>query len=174
MVSAYNVICRLKVRHLPDLCDVNWTATHGHFVQMGGFMLMDENGNRSMLTAEKFLELLEQKKIDLPPITKEEIQDRSKGDDLSTIIAIIQTFWFIIQCILREFQGLLVTEIEWLTWSLAAFILCFAFAWWKKPLDVRCSILVTLQTEACTLVQQTDLDAGRSKSMFWTCPLTAS
>ena len=97
MVSAYNIVCHLKVRHLPGLYNVNWTTTHGHFVQMGGFMLVDEHASRSVLTAEKFLELLEEKRINLPPITREEILDHSKGDGLSRVIAIVQTIWFIIQ-----------------------------------------------------------------------------
>jgi hypothetical protein len=152
--------------HLPGLCNVNWTTTHGHFVQMGGFMLVDENASRSVLTAEKFLELLEEKKIDLPPITKEEILDRSKSDGLSKGIAIVQTVWFIIQLDLRQHQGLIVTEIEWLTLALAILTFSFYFNWWTKPLDVRFPTPVTLHTEACTLVQQTEIDAGRFESML--------
>lgn len=48
---------------------------HAHFVQMGGFMLMDGNVNKGVLTAQTFQELLGQKKINLPTITEEEIQD---------------------------------------------------------------------------------------------------
>ncbi|EDR07596.1 uncharacterized protein LACBIDRAFT_298683 [Laccaria bicolor S238N-H82] len=144
------------------LCNVNWTKTHGHFVQMGGFMLMGENGIRTVLTAENFLELLGEKKIDLPPVTKEEIMDRSKGDDLSRVITIIQVLWFNFQFYLRARQGLIYTEIEWITMGLNMFILCLSLFWWKKPLDVGCSIPVALKTKASTLVQLADLGAESS------------
>lgn len=140
---------------------------------MGGFMLMDDNTSKGLLTAEKFLELLEEKKIALPPITEEEILDRSKGDGLSRVITIVQTFWFAIQMSLRMAQDLKLTEIEWFTFALTVNNYFFHLYWWWKPLDVRCPIPITLQMKACTVVQQAELDAGRSKSMLRTCLLTA-
>lgn len=110
-------------------------------------MLTNENASRSMLTAEKFLELLEEKKINLPPITKEEILDRSKGDDLSRVIAIVQTIWIIIQFYFRLAQSLMNTELELLTVTVALFSWSFVVFWWKKPLDVRCPIPVSLLVE---------------------------
>lgn len=125
-------------------------------------MLMDGNVSRGVLTAETFLELLEEKRIDLPTITEEEILDRSKGDGLSKVIAIVQAIWFGIQFILRGHQGLLTTEIEWITFALAAVNLNFFLGWWNKPLDIRCTIPVSLKSKHCILVQQEELDAGRS------------
>ena len=156
------VACHLKMKHLSGLCNIKWTLTHGHVVQMGGFMLMDGNVSRGVLTAKTFLELLEEKRIDLPTITEEEILDRSKGDGLSKVIAIVQAIWFGIQFILRGHQGLLTTEIEWITFALAAVNLNFFLGWWNKPLDIRCTIPVSLKSKHCILVQQEELDAGRS------------
>ena len=128
---------------------------------MGGFMLMDGNARRGVLTAEKFLELLEEKKIDLPTITKEEILERSKSDELSKVIAIVQTYWFIIQFTLRTRQGLGTTAIEWLTVALALLNIGFQFVWWHKPLHVESPIPVRLQQMACMFVQQAESTTGR-------------
>ena len=67
---------------------------------------MDGDVNKGVLSAEKFHKLLRAKKIDLPAITKEEIEDRSKGDGLSATLTVVQTTWFIIQFFLRLGQGL--------------------------------------------------------------------
>lgn len=136
--------------------------THGHFLQMGGFMLMDGNVNKGVLTAQRFQELLGQKKINLPTITEEEIQDRSKGDGLSKTIAIAQTTWFIVQFFLRKKYGLLTTELELITLALAFFNGAIYLLWWPKPLDVRCPIPVALLPEASIPVQDAELTSGES------------
>jgi len=145
---------------MPELCHVNWTTTHGHFVQMGGFTLMDGDGSKGVLTAEKFQELLRAKKINLPTITKEEIEDRSKGDGLSAILTIVQTTWFIIQFSLRLRQDLVVTHIEWLTLAVAVFNGALHFCWWRKPLNVRFPIPLALRLDVPTPVQDAELVSG--------------
>ena len=62
---------------------IEWTNTHGHFLQMGGFMLMDENKKQCVIDAWKLEDLLAEGKIDFPRITKEEIDDHSSSDGLS-------------------------------------------------------------------------------------------
>jgi len=107
-------------------------------------MLMDGDVNKGVLTAEKFLELLRAKKIDLPTIMKEEIEGLSKGDGLSATLTVVQTTWFIIQFLLRLKQHLVVTNIEWLTVAIAAVNGGLHFFWWQKPLNVRFPIPLAL------------------------------
>jgi hypothetical protein len=134
--------------------------THGHFVQMGGFTQMDGDISKGVLTAEKFQELLTAKKIDLPTITEEEIEDRSKGDGLSATLTVVQTTWFIIQFSLRLKQRLVVTHIEWLTFAVAVVNGALHFCWWQKPLNVRFPIPLALRLDATTPVQDAELVAG--------------
>jgi hypothetical protein len=134
--------------------------THGHFVQMGGFTLMDGDVNKGVLTAEKFQELLTARKIDLPTITEEEIEDRSKGDGLSATLTIVQTTWFIIQFFHRLEQRLAVTHIEWHTVAIAIVSGALHFYWWRKPLNVRFPIPLALRLDAPTPVQDAELVAG--------------
>ncbi|KAF8516558.1 hypothetical protein BU17DRAFT_50787 [Hysterangium stoloniferum] len=124
--------------------DQQWTATHGHFIQMGGFMLYSGQDAKGTLSPERLKEFHGKGIIQFPTIKKEEIQDRSKGDALSKGLVVIQTTWFIIQCIARKAEGLDTTQIELLTLALAALNGVMYFLWWDKPLDVRWPVPVQL------------------------------
>ena len=120
------------------MLDRGWTKTHGHFIQMGGFMLFDSEGNiaKGVLTPKIFSQLLEGKKIEFPKVPVEEIEDRSKSDGLSKMFALGQTLWFVTQCIARRAQHLNLTPVELLTLSLAVINGVMYFLWWNKPMDL--------------------------------------
>ena len=105
-------------------------------------MLMDGDERKGVLTPGKLHNLLRKGEIALPSITEEEIQDRSKADGLAKGIAVLQTTWFIAQCLSRPAQGLIITEIELITLAIAALNGLLYFLWWNKPLDVRCCVPV--------------------------------
>ena len=115
-------------------------------------MLFDSGGKnaKGVLTPEIFSELLTDKKIEFPNVPVEEIDDRSKSDDFSKMIAIGQTLWFVAQCIARRAQHLDLTLVELLTLSLAALNGMMYFLWWNKPMDVRCPIRVYLLDKSYT------------------------
>ena len=81
-----------------------WTKTHGHFLQMGGFMLFEGDNPKGALSPSRFSELLTDKLIEFPKVTVKEIEDRSKADGFSKTIALGQTLWFVAQCIARRSQ----------------------------------------------------------------------
>ena len=84
---------------------------HGHLLGMGGISTVDPSledyevdTRGSPLTIDRFRELIKNEKahalkLQLMRIREVDIQDRSKGDLLSKLIAILQTTWFILQCI---------------------------------------------------------------------------
>ena len=122
-----------------------WTMTHGFFIIMGGFTLHDKKGTALRILEPVELERLsEAGEIEWPSITEAEIQDRSKGDYLSKAIVLAQMSWFIAQCIARGAYRLEVTELEVATVAYAVLTGFTYYLWWKKPLDVRCSIPVYL------------------------------
>ena len=123
-------------------------------------MLMDKNVKKGVLTAEKFQELLRAKQIDLPTIKEEEIKGLGKGDGLSATLTILQTTWFIIQFFRRLGQGLVVTNIEWLTVAVAVANGGLHYFWWQKPLDVRFSVPLALRLDTPTQVQDTEPVSG--------------
>ena len=115
-------------------------------------MLFDSEGDiaKGVLTPKIFSRLLEEKKIEFPNVTVEEIEDRSKSDGLSKTFALGQTLWFVAQCIARRAQHLDLTPVELLTLSLAVINGVVYFLWWNKPMDVRCPIRVYLLDNSYT------------------------
>ena len=89
MYPIYPQILNHKILTLDN--NREWTKTHGHFIQMGGFMLFEGDIPKGVLTPERFSELLTAKKIEFPTVTGEEIKDRSKADGFSKTIALGQT-----------------------------------------------------------------------------------
>ena len=116
-------------------------------------MLMDGDTRKGVLTTDMFRKLLQEGKIAFPSITEEEIEDRSNADSLAKGIAVLQTTWFIAQCISRTMQGLITTEVELITVAFAALNGVLYFLWWNKPLDVKCCVAVlSLHGEDCKRV----------------------
>ena len=114
---------------------------------MGGFALHDADQSFLRVLDELTLdELYTNGDIEWPTITEMEIQDRSKTDIFSKGIVLLQTAWFIVQCIGRFATGLAVTEVEVVTLAFAALNWITYWLWWHKPSDVRCSAPVYLKT----------------------------
>jgi hypothetical protein len=122
-----------------------WTMTHAFFLIMGGFTLHDEQGTALRILEPIELESLsEAGKIEWPSITKEEIHNGSMGDYLSKAIILVQTSWFIAQCIVRGAYRLEVTQLEVATVAYAVLTGVTYYLWWEKPLGIRYSIPVYL------------------------------
>jgi len=134
---------------------------------MGGFTLVDpdlrtanpKDQNAQVLTVDRFKELIKRPDFDyLPDIPEEDIEDRSKGDVLFKLIAILQTSWFIIQCIARGQQQLALTELELVTLALASLNAVTFAIWWHKPLGVQKPVKIYLKTEARIVVDNPQRD----------------
>ncbi|KAI9450281.1 hypothetical protein F5148DRAFT_1337196 [Russula earlei] len=78
-------------------------------------------------------------------ITKEEIDDKSKADAISKGLVVLQTSWFLIQCIARGVQGLAVTELELVTVAFATLNFVMYFLWRHKPLNVQRGVRMTFR-----------------------------
>ncbi|KAF8649498.1 hypothetical protein AX16_005767 [Volvariella volvacea WC 439] len=123
---------------------LGWTKTHGFFVQMGGIMCETDrdSGEYLMLRTEgdrgEWLGQKPFRDVQGLEIPEEEIKDKAKGDPLSKALAVVQTTWFIVQCIARQTQGLVVTELELVTLAFAALNAITYFLWWHKPLNAQC------------------------------------
>ncbi|TFK32498.1 hypothetical protein BDQ12DRAFT_576420, partial [Crucibulum laeve] len=138
---------RIAAQDLSDTYhEYGWSRTHGFFAKMGGFLLCQQKKPVATLTPFGLQRLLLADLIDFPDITKDEIEDRSKGDLFTKGIALLQSAWFVAQCISRAIQHLALTEMELITLALAALSGAMYFFWWDKPLDVHCSLRVHLKT----------------------------
>ncbi|TDL14701.1 hypothetical protein BD410DRAFT_902936 [Rickenella mellea] len=125
-----------------------WTQTHGFFAIMGGFMLVSGDKALHTLLPEELDELHTKGKIVFPRITEREILDKSKGDMISKAFVILQTSWFVLQCIARGVERLAITELELVTLAFAVLNLATYAFWWHKPQNVRRPFAVRLFNES--------------------------
>jgi len=127
---------------------------------MGGFM--EYEGNRPIRVL--FPEQLELESYsltgngDFPRISKAEIKDKSKGDAISKGAVIVQTGWFVTQCIARGVQGP-ITELELVTVAFAALNLMIYLLWWDKPLHVQRGVRVYKKRITEETVDDGDVEA---------------
>ncbi|KAH9959073.1 hypothetical protein BC827DRAFT_1135199 [Russula dissimulans] len=119
-----------------------WTLTHGFFATMGGFMAYEGNEPIYVLLPKELESYSLTGNGDFPRISKMEIQDKSKGDFVSKAVVILQTTWFVMQCIARGVQGLPITELELATIAFAGLNFVLYLLWWDKPLNVQCGVRV--------------------------------
>jgi hypothetical protein len=109
---------------------------------MGGFMAYEGNKPIEVLLPERLRSYSLTGNGDFPRMSKMEIQDKSKGDFISKAVVILQTSWFVMQCIARGVQGLPITELELATIAFAGLNFVLYLLWWDKPLNVQCGVRV--------------------------------
>ena len=69
--------------------------------------------------------------------TKAEIKDRGKSDWLAKSLVLLQTLWFVMQCIARTIEHIPITHLEIVTLAYAAMNFVIYIFWWNKPLNVN-------------------------------------
>ncbi|KAF8647246.1 hypothetical protein AX16_006824 [Volvariella volvacea WC 439] len=136
---------RIKAGRIAEkMKDHGWTKTHGFFVQMGGLVQVQPDSTYRVLRNRQRVpdgsggtrfKMLDEYQI--PRISEKEINDHGKGDVLAKAIVVIQTTWFVAQCIARHVQGLVLTEIELVTLAFATLNVITYGLWWDKPLNVE-------------------------------------
>jgi len=126
-----------------------WSMTHAFFIIMGGFHLFERssrgtsNGHPCVLREDdKPLHPLKESDLShyldsftMP--TEAEIKDKGKSDWLAKSLVLIQTSWFVLQCIARAVEHLPVTHLEIVTLAYAAMNFVIYIFWWNKPLNVN-------------------------------------
>ncbi|KAF7969707.1 hypothetical protein HWV62_26166 [Athelia sp. TMB] len=117
-----------------------WTKAHAFFAIMGGYQACDEKGPIHPLHPDKVVELVREARL-VPP-TGDELSNQSKGDVLSKGVAVIQTVWFVVQCIARLVEDLPLTNLEVMTLAYTVMTVAMYVAWWDKPLNISCATRV--------------------------------
>ncbi|KAF9566499.1 hypothetical protein CPC08DRAFT_614544, partial [Agrocybe pediades] len=124
-----------KLERLFDASRLNGRAptVSFKFLQMGGLMLHDKGRAKQVLGWETLMHYYQAGRIDLSSATEASINDHSKADGLAKGLALLQTFWFIVQCIARfSDKSLVLTELELATAALAVLSLIMYLLWWNK------------------------------------------
>lgn len=157
--------------------DLPLTPIHGFFMIMGGFHLFGPSNNTDNatekpatslevpvlqvseysdimqrattpiypLTHQDITSMIRKKQIILP--TEEEIKDKGKNDHLAKILVVVQTLWFVMQCIARQIQHLPTTGLEIITIAYAFICLAIYIVWWDKPYGVEYPVRVLQKPE---------------------------
>ena len=135
--------------------------THGFFMIMGGFHLFERNSeetsndDRSIPQEdEKPLHPLQEDELRncddyesfIMP-TEAEIKDKGKSDWLAKFLVLLQTSWFVLQCIARAIEHLPITHLEIVTLAYAAMNFVIYIFWWNKPLNVNRPVRVFRKSE---------------------------
>lgn len=107
---------------------------------MGGYQACNKSGPLYPLTPKDVVSLVEDGK--LTPPTDEELSNQSNGDFLSKGIAMLQTLWFVVQCIARLVEHLPLTNLEVMTLAYTVMTMAMYVAWWNKPLNISCATRV--------------------------------
>ena len=133
--------------------------THGFFIIMGGFHLFrrssEEKGGAQTISQEDDDPLHPLLASDLThddvysfamPI-EAEIKDKGKSDWLAKSLVLLQTSWFVMQCIARAIKHFPVTHLEIVTLAYAAMNFVIYAFWWNKPLNVDRPVRVFLRSD---------------------------
>src|SRR5258705_6466026 len=123
---------------------------------MGGFMLFVDGKPLYILMRDEDFKLAprlrDSKSIDfyfesgIEPITKKEIEDKSKTNTLSKGLFLMQLGWFALQCTTRLVQHLPLTVLELETVGFAVLNLVSYVLWWHKPHHVQCAYPVRMES----------------------------
>lgn len=117
------------------------TTRHRFLILMGGFHYFNDSGKSySPAVQYQIAESVRKGKLELPTI--EEIQDKTKDNPVTRLFVLIQTSWFITQCVSRGIESMHVTKLEILTMAYIMVNVSLFIAWWHKPRNVDCSIQV--------------------------------
>ena len=101
-------------------------------------------------------------KIDFSSLTvptEVEIKDREKSDWLAKSLVLLQTSWFVMQCIARAIEHLPITHLEIVTLAYAVVNFVIYIFWWNKPLNVNRPIRVFRKSEPQRSVNEPILEA---------------
>lgn len=134
---------------------IKWTMQQSFFADMGGVRVKLQDDEFPVTSKHVYI-LFKRGLIKLDALTPAAIDDRSKADGVAKLFAIVQTGWFILQCLARLIQHISITTLEL---STIAFVVCTIgtnILWWNKPKDVCVPIVLKIDCTLERLLSMTD------------------
>ena len=167
-----------------SLLERGWTTMHGFFIIMGGFHLFEHG---SVVTGNSGKVILHEDDIPLHPLaardlnsedknidfssftvpTEAEIKDKGKSDWLAKSLVLLQTSWFVMQCIARAVEHLPVTHLEIVTLAYAAMNFVIYIFWWNKPLNVNRPVRVFRKSDPGTTQPLVREAVSEARELTW-------
>ncbi|KAJ8126591.1 hypothetical protein O1611_g7048 [Lasiodiplodia mahajangana] len=149
-----------SVRDMRTLNQTQWTLVHGFYADSGGFQLHLHGYKPFPITAKQVVYLTQHGHIDMPTITKREINDKSKANGETKVLTFIQSGWLITKLFARAISGLEITPYELTTVALLICSFTTLALWWHKPLDVRSPTTVYSKQDIKAIIGQADDTTG--------------
>ena len=99
--------------------------------------------------------------------TEAEIKDKGKSDWLAKFLVLLQTSWFVMQCIARAIEHLPITHLEIVTLAYAAMNFVIYIFWWNKPLNVNRPVRVFRKFEPGETHPQVTERTSEVRELTW-------
>jgi len=122
---------------------------------MGGFILCKDGQPVQTLSEPRMVRLLEQGAITLPTITTADIKEQSNLHPTFAFLAFLQASWFVVECLSRVVDGLLITQLEIITLLHIFMSIITLIFTWQKPLNARYPISINPNFNLETLRDRT-------------------
>ena len=100
-------------------------------------------------------------------LAKAEIKDKGKSDWLAKSLVLLQTSWFIMQCIARAVEHLPVTHLEIVTLAYAVMNFVIYIFWWSKPLNVNQPVRVFRKSDLRETQPQVRQPISKARKLIW-------
>ncbi|VUC28795.1 unnamed protein product [Clonostachys rosea] len=145
---------RISKREMNSAGISDWTIAHGFLADSGGFMLRTPDFPPFPVNSRGVLYLVTKNYIEVPTVTKAQIEDSSKSDRLGKTVALTQSIYLVCQVIGRAVQGLEVTCLEILTLAYLNCALPTYYFWLNKPLDREVPIYIDMEVPISTVLRE--------------------
>lgn len=136
------------LKHLRNRGFRGWTLTHTQFANSQGFWTRTPQGEESKCKPDRLRTLIEDRDIDGPPISENELKSRGKGDWVIKLIAVVQIIWFVVQTLFRAIEHYQTTALEIMT---VAFVFCSVFIYGfslNQPQDIEYPVFIQVSDAA--------------------------
>lgn len=147
-----------------------WTIRHAFFADMGGLVVQAPDCQPFPINAKQAHFLVAKGYVPFPDIREKVIKDKNKADGLARLATIVQTIWFVLQCIGRGTQHLPITTLELSTLGFVFCTLPTFLCWFHKPLDIDTPIYLKIEASMETIrvesQQPADYSCGRTPLDF--------
>lgn len=132
-----------------------WTLRHGFYANMGGFILQPRDSQPFPVNAKQIKYLVTRGYIsEWPIITEKEVWDKSKQDGFQKTLTLLQTGWFVLQCLGRAIQRLPMSTLELMTFSFVFCTFASYYQWSNKPLDVTSPSVIKIDSSTKEILVQ--------------------
>ena len=132
-----------------------WTMRHGFYANMGGFILQPRNSQPFPVNAKQLKYLVTRGYItSWPLVTEKEVWDKSKQDRFQKTLTLLQTGWFVLQCLGRAIQHLPMSTLELMTFSFVFCTFASYYQWSDKPLDVESPTIIKIEASTAEILVQ--------------------